>query len=249
MFTIHPQAESFLLSGTEETAILFIHGFSASPSEVYPVARIIHELTGFTVSGPLLPGHGCSPQAMNTTCWQDWWGRIEQEVDYLQRRYARVFVAGLSMGGLLALYTAGRSRDLEGVIAINTPIFTNSPGLITLAPLLQYVRPYHPKKFDPAALEMEARGRYAYPVMPVKALVSMQRLRRLVVQELPNLDVPILLFQSRTDLLVDPRSAAYIREKADRALIKLIELDNSGHIATMGGEQLLIAEEIIDFMS
>jgi len=248
MAEINPKAESFLLTGHEDTACLFIHGFSASPSEVYPVARLIFEKTGFTVSGPLLPGHGCTPQEMNQTSWQDWFSRVEQEIVYLQRRHTRVFVAGLSMGGLLGLHAASRQQGLEGVIAINTPIFTNSPRLIAWAPLLRILRPYYPKKMDQVAKELQAMGRYAYPVMPVKAFMSMHNLRETVLQEIPGLNLPILLFQSSEDESVNSRSASYIKDKAVRAPVKLVELRNSGHIATMGQEKLLIAEEIIKFI-
>lgn len=247
MADIYPQAESFLLTGSEDTACIFIHGFTASPSEVYHVAKIIYEMTGCTISGPLLPGHGCSPEEMNQTCWQDWFDHIEQEVVYLKSRYARVFVAGLSMGGLLALYTATRS-ELQGVIAINTPIFYQSPRLIRVAPLLRYVRPYYPKERDPVMIELEEQGRFAYPVLPVKALLSMQDLRKMVIKELPQLNLPILLFQSAGDKTVHPSSAHYIRNQAVQAQVKLIELENSGHVATMGQQKLIIAEEIVAFI-
>ena len=46
----------------------------------------------------------------------------------------------------------------------------------------------------------------------------------------------------------DPRSASYIKDKAVQSPVNLIELRNSGHIATMGQEKLLIAEEIIKFI-
>jgi carboxylesterase len=241
---IHPQAESFLLTGQGDTACLFIHGFTASPSEVYPVARLIYEMTGCTVSGPLLPGHGTSPGELNQTKWQDWFARVEQEVNYLHRRYTRVFVAGLSMGGLLALHVARKTVDLQGVIAINPPIFTKSPVLMATAPLMRYLRPYYPKKMDQAVEKLEELGRFAYPVLPVKALISMHSLRKIVMQEISGLTIPILLFQSSLDESVDPWSAEYIKEKAVKTRVKLVELRNSEHIATMGEEKLIIAEEI-----
>ena len=249
MSSIFPQAESFLLNGVKDTACLFIHGFTASPSEVYPVARLIYEKTGFTVSGPLLPGHGCSPEEMNQTGWEDWFARVEQEIDFLQRRCNRIFVAGLSMGGLLSLHAASQDTNLKGVIAINTPIFTKSHRLMALTPLLRYLKPYYPKKMDQDATELQEMGRFAYPVMPLKALQSMHILRDTIIKELPELNVPILLFQSRWDESVDPRSAPFIKDKARQAPVKLIELENSGHIATMGNEKLLIAEKIIEFIS
>lgn len=248
MSKIHPQAESFLLTGSDSVACLFIHGFTASPSEIYPVARKIHQITGCTVSGPLLPGHGISPEAMDQIGWEDWWDRVAQEISYLQRSHVQVYVAGLSMGGLLALYAGSLENSLEGIIAINTPIFTNSPVLLTLAPLIRLVRPYHPKKDDPLTRELESQGRFAYPVMPIKALISMQRLRKMVVQQLPNLELPVLIFQSQGDDKVHPRSAQYIRDKAQGSQVRIIELYNSGHIATMSHDQQLIAQEIAAFM-
>lgn len=248
MSEINPQAESFLLTGSADTACLFIHGFTASPSEVYPVARQLFEESGFSVSGPLLPGHGRTPQEMNRTAWQDWYGRVEQEIEYLQRRHERVFAAGLSMGGLLGLHAASQNRKLTGLIVINTPIFMKSSGLMALAPLLRIFRPYYPKKLDQVSEELAGQGRFAYKVMPVKALQSMSALRQVVMRELPALSLPILVLQSSRDDSVETRSAAFIKEKAARAPVKLIELKNSGHIATMGEEKELIVREIINFI-
>jgi len=248
MVSIFPQAESFLLTGNEDTACLFIHGFTASPSEVYPVARLIYEKTGYTVSGPLLPGHGRTPQDMNQTGWQDWFARVEEEIKYLQKKHTRIFAVGLSMGGLLTLHAAIRTDALQGVIAINTPIFTNSPRLMAIAPILKYLKPYYPKKMDQAADELEEQGRFAYPVMPVKALVSMNLLRDIVIRDIPRLNIPLLLFQSQNDDSVDPRSGPFIKDKAVLSRVRLIELRKSGHIATMGTEKLIIAEEIVEFI-
>lgn len=248
MAPIAPQAESFLLTGSDDTACLFIHGFTASPSEMYPVAQMVHAETNYTVSGPLLPGHGSSPQEMNQTGWEDWFERVEQEIAYLQQRAKRIYVTGLSLGGLLSLHAASHNDSINGVIAINTPIFSKSPHLMALVPLLSYVKPFHPKRTELEGQELEKRGRFAYPVYPLKALQSMRLLRANVIKELPDLKTPLLLFQSQWDENVDPRSAKFIKDQAQQAPVKLIELQNSSHIATMGPDNQLIAQGIIDFI-
>lgn len=96
--------------------------------------------------------------------------------------------------------------------------------------------------------ELARQGRFAYDVMPLKALQSMHVLRDKVIKELPGLDLPILLLQSRWDEVVDPRSARFIKEKAHQAPVKLVELENSGHIATMGPDTNVIADQIIEFV-
>ncbi|MEQ8201836.1 MAG: alpha/beta fold hydrolase [Syntrophomonadaceae bacterium] len=249
MGLINPQAASFLVTGSKDTACMFIHGFTASPSEVYSVARIVYAETGMTVSGPLLPGHGCSPQEMNQTRWEDWYGRVEQEIGYLKKKNRQVYITGLSMGGLLALHAASETEEIDGVIIINTPIYTTSSRLMSLAPLLRYFKPYYPKKLDGDLDQLARQGRFAYDVMPLKALRSMHALRDKVIKELPGLELPILLMQSRWDETVDPRSARFIKEKAQRAEVRLVELENSGHIATMGPDTGLIADQIIDFVN
>ena len=60
MIHVYSRVEPFL-SGSNNIAMLFIHGFTASPSEIYPVAKLVHQATGITVSGVLLPGHGSIP--------------------------------------------------------------------------------------------------------------------------------------------------------------------------------------------
>jgi carboxylesterase len=185
---------------------------------------------------------------MNQTCWQDWYTRVEQEIDYLQRKHKRVFVAGLSMGGLLSLHAASRKQGLAGLIVINTPIFTKSPRHVAIAPMLRFLQPYYPKKNDQAAEELAALGRFAYSVMPVKAFLSMQKLRKIVLREISGLRLPILVFQSSQDESVDPRSALYIKDTAHQAPVKIIELKDSGHIATMGNEMEFIADEMIKFI-
>ncbi|MDD4802116.1 MAG: alpha/beta fold hydrolase [Syntrophomonas sp.] len=249
MAFIAPQAESFLLTGFGDTACLFIHGFTASPSEVYPLACLIHDMIGCTVSGPLLPGHGTNPFDLNRTKWQDWFARVDEEIDYLLKKHSRVFTAGLSMGGLLSLHAACKRSELRGAIAINTPIFTNSPWLTTLAPVMQYIKPYYPKKIDETYDELLKQGRFAYPVMPVKAYISMGKLRKAVMQEIAALNMPVLIFQSSRDEAVDRRSADFIKGNAIRAKVRLIELKESGHIATMSPDNVVIADEITGFIN
>jgi carboxylesterase len=209
---------------------------------------MVHEISGCTVSGPLLPGHGTDPQDMNQTRWQDWFARVEEEIKYLGRRYSRVYVVGLSMGGLLALHAAGQVPQLKGVAAINVPIYTKAGWQTAISPILQYLRPYYPKIIDRDTIDLEKQGRFAYSVMPVKAFRSMNQLKKIVIKELPQLNTPMLLFQSSQDESVELRSAQFIQNKAVHCRVRLIKLPQSGHIATMGPEKHLIADEIAEFI-
>lgn len=246
MIYIYPQAEPFFLSGTTDIALLFIHGFTASPSELLPAARLLHEKTGHTISAPLLPGHGSHPRDLNRTTWEDWYQAVQVEISYLKENYEKVFVLGLSMGGLLALHSA-RQYDINGVIVINAPIQNNFPLLTASAPVMRYVKPYVPKKARLQMQDLENQGRFAYGVTPVRAFQSMMKLRQQVINELEDIKVPLLIMQSLKDESVNPKSGRLIYEKCSD-VARLLELANSSHIATMGPEIEEIAEEIRNFI-
>lgn len=57
---------------------------------------------------------------MATTDWRDWVASAEEGLRKLQRRCDRVFVAGLSVGGLITLHLAAH-HSVGGVIAMAVP--------------------------------------------------------------------------------------------------------------------------------
>src|SRR3569833_1229702 len=102
-----------VLSGTEpfsfegnDVGVLVLHGFTGSTQSVRDLGEGLHKRYGFTVGGPRLPGHGTSPDDMETTGYLDWVGEAEKALHALAARKRQVFVTGLSMGGSLPLNLA-----------------------------------------------------------------------------------------------------------------------------------------------
>ena len=65
----HMEGDSFLWEAGP-VGIVLSHGFTATTTEVRLLAKALHE-KGYTVAGPLLPGHGTRYQDMNRCRWQD----------------------------------------------------------------------------------------------------------------------------------------------------------------------------------
>ena len=59
----HLDSSPFCFEGSS-TGVLLLHGLTATPVEVRLIGQYLHE-RGYTVSGPLLPGHGATVEAIN----------------------------------------------------------------------------------------------------------------------------------------------------------------------------------------
>ncbi|HZK86725.1 MAG TPA: hypothetical protein VFC40_02020, partial [Syntrophomonas sp.] len=46
MSEVHPPAKPFFLAGSSGQALLLLHGFTASPSEIRPLAELINTING-----------------------------------------------------------------------------------------------------------------------------------------------------------------------------------------------------------
>jgi len=66
----HLDGDAFFWQAGKMGALL-IHGFTATTAEVRLLGEYLHA-RGYTISAPLLPGHGTSPAEMNRCKWQDW---------------------------------------------------------------------------------------------------------------------------------------------------------------------------------
>src|SRR2546430_6543846 len=88
-------------SDASADACLLLHGFTGSPWDMRPLGDAL-AARGFRVKGVRLPGHGGEPEAMAGVSARDWEEACETALDSLAST-PRVFVAGLSMGALLAL--------------------------------------------------------------------------------------------------------------------------------------------------
>ena len=93
--TRHPHLDPapFFLEGGP-VGVLLVHGFTGSPPEMRLIGDHLHQ-RGFTVSGPLLPGHGTTVEDMNRCRWTDWTDHVEQSLADLQARCKRLTRFGL----------------------------------------------------------------------------------------------------------------------------------------------------------
>ena len=105
-----------------KVGVLLVHGFTGSPAPLRPWAEQLHA-RGYSVSLPLLPGHGTRWQDLQGTTYDDWYAEADAAFAKLAAEHEQVVVCGLSMGGLLGLALAQEhGRDVAGLVLVHPAV-------------------------------------------------------------------------------------------------------------------------------
>ena len=244
--------ENGVIVGTEEIyvengneAVLLLHGLTANPYTLREVAD--HYIkNGYTVYAPVIKGHGTSVFDLEKTNYLDWRNSAEQAYDKLAKNHSKIYVVGISLGGLLALDLAS-DHDVKGVVVVNTPIKLKSE-LTELLPLIYLVSPYSIRGLFsleelPIATELKL-----YDSLPLKSVAQLVSYVEFIKPKLKNINAKILVVQSAKDDLVEPESATFILNNVNSKNRDLLILKNSTHINIFKEDQELFKQRSLRFI-
>jgi len=242
----HLDPSAFYLAGGPDAALL-IHGYTGAPPEMRLLGDYLHA-QGLTVAAPLLPGHGVDPADLNRRRWQEWIEHAGQALHDLAARHERVFVGGLSLGSLVALYLAAQQPQVTGVMAYSPAVWPRDRRIV-LTPLARHFIDALPKPAttdlgDPDAI----RHLWYYDVDPVAAAHEVYKLSRQVRDLLPQVRCPLLIIHSTGDQAIHPESAQRTYDRAGAADKTLITLRHSGHCITVDQEWEQVAAATLSFI-
>ncbi len=249
-----------VMSGAEEfhiksgpKACILVHGLSSSPSEMRPLGDYLAE-KGYTVTAPLLPGHGTSHHNLADVNWQQWYDTLEETVEKTLKTHSEIYLIGLSMGACLSIYGAAVGLPVKGVVSLAAPIYLRDRRSC-FAPILKYFMPFISKNglFKKKRRKVHEQTnikykRVAYEYQSLNGVNNLLKLIKNVKNELKNLKTPIMVVQSEDDSAVLSKSAEYIYDMAGSKKKHILYLKKSGHIVTMGEENALMFEEIYKFI-
>ena len=240
-----PGAEPYRHEGGD-TGVLLCHGFTGSPQSLRPWAKQL-AARGLTVSLPLLPGHGTRWEDMQLTGWQDWYAEVDRELRSLRERCAEVFVAGLSMGGTLALRLAAKHGEaVRGAVVVNPANRMHGFSPYALPVARHLVRTTRGIASD---IAKEGGAELGYDRVPLHAAHSLRNFFRLVDGELPQVTQPLLLLRSPQDHVVPPADSARILSRVSSHDVTEILLEQSYHVATLDHDADRIFDESLGFIA
>jgi esterase/lipase len=229
---VMPGAEPFDLPGGP-VGVLLCHGFTGTPQSMRDWGTALAG-AGFTVRCPLLPGHGTRWQDANASTEDDWYAELSAALDDLLGRCSSVVVAGLSMGGTLALRLAERRPDDVAALVLVNPSLLTERKDAKLLPVLARITP----AWAPIGSDIKKPGstEQAYPWLPTRAAVALRRLWAAVRADLGTVRAPLLVLRSVTDHVVEPASVRLLLAEVGSTDVTEVLLHDSYHVATLDND-------------
>ena len=237
---IFREPQPFEYEGTD-TGVVLLHAYTGSPNDMNFMGRALQR-AGYGVCAPLFTGHGTiEPMDILTKGNPDiWWAEASAAVSHMTAKYDRVFVFGLSLGGIFAMKAL---EILPGVTAggvFSSPIL---PGKHHLVPgFLKYAQ-YMNRL---AGVPDESTQILAY--LPGQ-LAAIDNFATGVAADLYLVNKPIFIGQAGADELVDGQLAYQLRD----ALINAPQVDfhwydNAKHVITVNSAHHALQQDVIAFM-
>lgn len=224
---------------SKNTAILLIHGFTATTVEVKLMAKYLYE-KGFSVCAPLLPGHGLTPEELNKKSYDDWIETVNAAYLNLKKGYKNIFVLGESMGGLLSLYLASKYNDIRGIMLFAPALKIHK---IWEANFVWPFKPYQVKK----NIDLKSPWQ-GYTVVPLHAASQLNKLQKIIRRKLRDITQPILIFQGKLDTTIEPSGAVEVFENIRSEEKQFFWLKDSSHCILIDKELDFVEETCLEFI-
>jgi carboxylesterase len=241
-------AEPFYLQGKNKKGILLIHGFTASPQELKELGQYLNE-KGFTVSCPLLKGHGTSPENLFNYKYQDWLNQLKKELNQLTHICDEVHIIGNSFGGNLAVLIANSSNKVKSVSLLASPFTSRFDKFMRLgAYIFKNVKLFKKKNLSKKVKKVYKKSRrVCYEQVPLFSILEVGRVIKMSRKILPKIKKPVLLIQAENDNIIPHHNIDYLLSRLNN--LKIFLVPKSIHVFLADNNKEIAFEEIYKFVN
>jgi carboxylesterase len=171
---------------------------------------------------------------------------VEDALFTLTSHCDRVFIAGFSVGGALALRLAQlHGSQAEGLLLLNPSIYDDRK-IFRLLPILKHFIPF--LKSSTTDIAQPEKIQHGYAGTPLKALDSIRALWRRVENDLHLVELPLLVGYSLNDHVVDPSCSITIIDNVSSPTVREVIFERSFHNVSLDYEVNDLISESIEFI-
>ncbi len=239
-------AESKFIKGGKE-GVLLLHGFTSTPDE-FPWILKNFPKKKYTVSAPLLAGHGTSIEHLDTTTWQDWYRSAEKAYKELRKSCEKIIIVGSSSGGNLGLLLASKYK-VDSIVLMGTIVkFKFHEAIRVLASITGIFTDKIKKRHFPRVIEKEINKKRHYRFIPIKSFKVLFGLMKESRNALSNVKSNLLLIQSNDDFLTNKNNVRCIYKQINSKNKEAIIMDSAFHIPVFEKERKEIRSLITRYL-
>lgn len=243
-------ADAIHRQGTISAAVLLVHGGGDTPQTLQHLADAFSAL-GYSVSAPLLPGHGRDLSAFDRHNADAWYASVRSEFDILRASHDWVGVIGLSMGGALSARLAAETNRVDGLVLASPYLSMPAAGsvLATMAPFWGILVPAIRTASDRSVLDPSARAvSLGYGVFTARSLRGLQQTAARGYAALPKVNAPTLVMQSTTDNRISTPATLRAFDRLGASDKKLEWIEGAGHVITVDYGWQRVVDRMLEWM-
>jgi carboxylesterase len=235
---------------TGEKVALIIHGFTSTPRETRRLANFLQK-NNISVSAPLLPGHGTSPERLAVVKYHEWLAHVEGELKKLEKKYKEIYIIGNSFGGNIGILMINSSKKVRGLITLGTPILFPYEKISRyfIIPILRRIKLFQRKKYNAKGVELLMQKRCnSYLSIPLTSVPQFTKVLDLSKKAIPTIKKPLFVVQSEEDTVIKVESARFILDNARSKEKEFFSIKKSYHNILIDRENPTMNKKILDFI-
>lgn len=246
----HLVSEPFYFEGNNNKAVLLVHGWTSVPYEVRRLGKYLNE-NGYTVSGPMLSGHGTVPKDLENIKWTDWLEDIRNEYLKLKEKNEKVYVCGTSIGGNLAVMLASKYPEVSGLVLMATPYQIKLEQLVflwakTLSLFRKYNKKFYPPTFGVATTITRIISYQTYPIGSALETFNLVKISRKYFSKIIQ---PCFAIQSASDHIVARGNLEKIYSAVGSKIKKKKYIKRAYHTFISDVKNEKVFEDILNFLN